>query len=308
MSTAIPRCYFTFSQRLLSQCSLQGFYDASSAAYAAVVYLKIEVESISFVAAKTRVAPTTKQTIPRLELSSALLLSNLINNVSIALKPEIELLEHCCYADSKVALYWIKGIDKEWKPLITDRVNEIRRRVPPVYWRHCPGRENPGDLPSRGMSPNELAERRVWHYGPDWLIYPRTSRDEELEMPEDCLKEIKTTHYPTHSLLTAEGSNSLSNIMHCENYSNSLKLLRITVYVCRFIEKVRAKIRGVNAKELNRELTAAKLKKAERLWVIESQKSFKEEPAFEVWKRQFELFIQDGIWRCKSRLSKADFP
>ena len=65
VSTAIPRCYFTFSQRLLSQYSLQGFCDASSAAYAAVIYLKVEVESgsaISFVAAKTRVAPTTKQT------------------------------------------------------------------------------------------------------------------------------------------------------------------------------------------------------------------------------------------------------
>ena len=311
VSTAIPRCYFTFSQRLLSQCSLQGFCDASSAAYAAVVYLKIEVESgsaINFVAAKTRVAPTTKQTIPRLELLSALLLSNLIDNVATALKPELELLEHCCYTDSKVALYWIKGIDKEWKPFITNRVNEIRRRVPPVCWRHCPGRENPADLPSRGMSPNELAGSRLWHYGPDWLIHPRTCRDEELEMPEDCLKEIKTTHCPTHSLLTAEGSNSLSNIIHCENYSNLLRLLRVTAYVCRFVEKVKGKIRGVKAKELNSELTAAELNKAERLWVIESQKSFKEEPAFEVWKRQLELFIQDGIWRCKGRLSKADLP
>ena len=45
VSTAIPRCYFTLSQRSLSQCTLQGFCDASVAAYVAVVYLKIEVES-----------------------------------------------------------------------------------------------------------------------------------------------------------------------------------------------------------------------------------------------------------------------
>ena len=137
-----------------------------------------------------------------------------------------------------------------------------------MCWRHCPGRENPADLPSRGMSPNELAKSRLWRYGPDWLNHPRTSRDEELEVPEDCLKEIKTTHCPTHSLLTAEGSNSLSNIIRFENHSNLLRLLRVTAYVCRFIEKVRAKIREVNAKELNTELTAAKLNKAERLWVI----------------------------------------
>lgn len=75
------------------------------------------------------------------------------------------------------------------------------------------------------MSPNKLAGSRTRHYGPDWLIHPRMSRDEELKMPEDCLKEIKTTHYPTHDLLTAEGSNNLSTIIHYENYDNLLRLL-----------------------------------------------------------------------------------
>ena len=109
VSTAIPRCYFTLSKRSLSQCSLQGFCDASNAAYAAVVYMKTEGEfgnAISFVAFKTSIAPTAKQTIPRLELLSALLLRSLIENVATALKPVLELLEHCCYIDSKVALYW----------------------------------------------------------------------------------------------------------------------------------------------------------------------------------------------------------
>ena len=66
------------------------------------------------------------------------------------------------------------------------------------------GRKNLANLPSHGMSPNELTGSRLWRYGPDWLNHPRTSRDEELEMLEDCLKEIKTTHYPTHSLQTAK--------------------------------------------------------------------------------------------------------
>ena len=61
----------------------------------------------------------------------------------------------------------------------------------PVCWKHCPGRENPADLPLCGVLPYELVGSRLWHYGPDWLIHPKMSRDEELEMPEDCLKEIK---------------------------------------------------------------------------------------------------------------------
>lgn len=94
--------------------------------------------------------------------------------------------------------------------------------------------------------------------------------------------------------------------MPSKNYGNLLRLLRVTAYVLRFINKVRSKVKGENTRELNAELTADELNRAERLWIIESQKSFKEEPAFEVWKRQLELFIEDRIWRFKGRLSNAD--
>ena len=52
-------------------CQLCGFCDASAKVYAAVVYLAQVTEeetTISFVAAKTRVAPLQLQTIPRSEL------------------------------------------------------------------------------------------------------------------------------------------------------------------------------------------------------------------------------------------------
>ena len=70
--------FCTLRQGIKPVQSLQGFCDASSGAYAAVVYLKIKnsTESIvNFVACKTCVAPTSKQSIPRLELLSALLLA-----------------------------------------------------------------------------------------------------------------------------------------------------------------------------------------------------------------------------------------
>ena len=84
----------------------------------------------TFVASKTRVAPTKSQTIPRLELLGALLLARLITSIYDALKPEIVLLPCICYTDSLVALYWIKGEKREWKPFVDNRVKEIRRLVP----------------------------------------------------------------------------------------------------------------------------------------------------------------------------------
>ena len=49
------------------------------------------------------------------------------------------------------ALHWIKGVARNYKQFVESRVREIRQIVPPESWGHCPGIENPADLPSRGM-------------------------------------------------------------------------------------------------------------------------------------------------------------
>ena len=64
---------------------------------------------VRFVSSKTRVAPLSEHTIPRLELLSAVVL---------------------CWTDSKIARYWIVQGQKEWKPFVQHRVDEIRKLVP----------------------------------------------------------------------------------------------------------------------------------------------------------------------------------
>ena len=34
--------------------------------------------------------------------------------------------------------------------------------VPPESWGHCPGIENPADLPSRGMKAEALKQSEIW--------------------------------------------------------------------------------------------------------------------------------------------------
>ena len=125
VTISLPRCYFSLPSGRSSVYSLRGFCDAATGAYAAVVYMmgKAGDEMFTrFVAAKTRVSPVGKQTIPRLELLSALLLAKLITTVRAALELEITVSEMTCYTDSKVAMYWIKGSDKEWKPFVQNRL------------------------------------------------------------------------------------------------------------------------------------------------------------------------------------------
>ena len=71
-----PRCYYNGIEGEIIANELHGFCDAS--AYGAVVYLRIVTTHgsyIRFVASETRVAPFSNQTIPRLELLSAVVLA-----------------------------------------------------------------------------------------------------------------------------------------------------------------------------------------------------------------------------------------
>ena len=156
---SIPRCYLHGVGTTLTSITLTGFCDASTRAYAAVVYLVVEADGdvkVQFVVSK-------EITIPRLELLSALLLSRLMTVVSPSLKPLLPPFDTKCYTDSNVALYWFRGTDKDWKPFVNNRIAEIRTHVSPEHWNH------PADLPSRGLSLLELSLSQLWRQGPPWL-------------------------------------------------------------------------------------------------------------------------------------------
>ena len=132
------------------QCSsvtVHGVCDASNKTYAAVVYFVWD-DQVKLVVAKRRVASAAKQSIPRLELVSALILARLVQSVTSAVEGALTVKEVQCWSDSQVALAWIIGEHQEWKQFVQNRVTEIRRIVPPSAWRYCPTSSNPADLPS----------------------------------------------------------------------------------------------------------------------------------------------------------------
>ena len=311
ITMSIPRSYFWSADKVESVCSLQGFCDASSAAYAAVLYIKVETScgnAVNFIASKTRVAPLDKQTIPRLELLSALLLANLVTTVSNALVQVIHISAITCFTDSKVSLYWIKGLEKEWKPFVQNRTNEIRRLVPAQHWKFCPGKDNPADLPSRGMTPAELVTSNFWQHGPSWLVYPGSEpSDEEWIMPNEFLKEMKGKQCRSVvNLLAACKPCGISVVMNCESFSKLTRLLRVTAYVMRFCRLLKDKVQGEDV--ILAELTTSEIAAAEVHWIKGSQIVLKEHKDFSTWEKQFGLFEVDGLLRCKGRLDNADIP
>ena len=126
----IPRCFLEGICQEVEVYALHGFCDASKDAYATVVYLVMKmatIQAVKFVTSKTWVSSMHKQTIPRLKVLSALLLAKLMNSITGSLEPLLPFSQPTCYTDSKVALYWILGSDKEWKQFVQNCVSEIRK-------------------------------------------------------------------------------------------------------------------------------------------------------------------------------------
>ena len=299
----VDRCYFT-KESNGAKYSLQGFCDASSKAYAAVIYLLIESDgenSVRFVAAKSRVAPLSNQTIPRLELLSCLLLARLMSTIYSALEPEINLHEPTYYTDSQVALCWIKGTTKQWKQFVENRTQEIRRLTSVNHWKHCRSEDNPADIPSRGSSIEQLKTKEIWWNGPSWLTNIRGTDvvdDISEEKIDECLIERKEGNMVIN-LLVSEENGRISNAVDIQRFSSLSRLYRVTMYLLKFVKFARKE--SVSDQEL--------LSEAERLWLLDCQVLVVSNPKYQLWKSQFGLFIDDaGLIRCRGRLGNADLP
>ena len=239
---------------------------------------------------------------------SAFLLSKLVVSVRDGLQPQLTPLDVRWYTDSQVALYWIRGKDKEWKPFVQNRVREIRRNVHPDLWSHCPGKANPADLPSRGLSTLELSVSQLWRAGPEWLgmDIPVSSDIDSLPMPTLCLPELKSSSKPSHNLLVIERSPHVEDVMSCSDFSSLRRLIRVTAYVLRAVSRFKAKTSNSN---LPSTLTPQEIATAEKLWIVQAQHDLVLQKDFDSLKRQFGLFLDEkGLWRCSGRLQNADLP
>lgn len=121
---------------------LHGFGDASESAMCAVVYVKTSLKGdihIQLAASKTKVAPTNKVTLPKLELCAAVLLVKLMKSVKRALQFENEKTYY--YSDSEITLAWIKGDINKWKTFVANRVARIHESSDPNSFQPISDRE-----------------------------------------------------------------------------------------------------------------------------------------------------------------------
>lgn len=150
--------------------SLQGFSDASKKACASVVYIRIirlaSTIVCKLIAAKTKVAPLKKTSIPRLE--PAVLLASLMNTVKTAIN--VPGIQQQAWTDSMIVLYWLANQPGRWKTFIANRVATVQEMLPSHSWRHIESEQNPADCASRGSNRQNLEGKNMWWHGPSFLV------------------------------------------------------------------------------------------------------------------------------------------
>ena len=185
------------------------FVDASNSAYGAVSYLRWEYDeelySVSIIASKTKVAPLTPMTTPRLELLAAIVGLHLTTSITRAL--DIRIRNVNFWSDSMDVLYWIRGRGKQFRPFVANRVGEIQRLTNPEQWQYVDSKENPADICSRWMKAYSLMKSQLLWNGPQFLSTPETEWPQTKieEGPEVETEKRKTFQVPLpHSFVSVK--------------------------------------------------------------------------------------------------------
>lgn len=243
---------------------LHGFCDASQDAYGACIYVRCKDSNGKYNArllcAKSRVASLKGNTIPRLELNGALILSQLAVKVSESWKSDIGQIQ--LWTDSTIVLGWLNCQASRLKVFVANRVSQILEVTNAHQWKHVRTEDNPADVISRGLAPDELINLKIWWKGPSWMSSSehRPTESSILLPKESSLPEQRPIRL---ALLVMNPIKDLVN-----NYSSWHRLLRAVGWILRFVEYIRSGRKNLSTKYL----TVQNLRDAEIKLIQKAQK------------------------------------
>jgi hypothetical protein len=153
-----------------ARLEIHNFSDASSLGYGQCSYLRVVTDmgfvTCSLLFSKARVAPQKPVSIPRLELTAAVVNARVGHMLKMELNPWT--VEEFYWTDSMVVLGYLKNKNRKFHVFVANRIQEILSKTHECRWFHVSTDQNPADIASRGSSCQEL-KRSSWFSGPPFL-------------------------------------------------------------------------------------------------------------------------------------------
>ena len=228
-SLQLPCCY-SRKGRTVVMGTIHTFVDASEQACAAVSYLRQEYDdgdvSVILVAAKPHVAPWKVITVPRLELVAAVTGVRLSKFVGNSLDMIVK--EHIFWSDSKNVIYWLRNESRCFKSFAANRVDEIHESVSPTQWWHVPGKYNPADKATHGLTAKELVNDKEWLFGPFFLY------EDPSKWPEQHFEDPKEAQEEEKEVQKTSATSAVKPLINVLSFSKWLKLIRTVAWILRF--------------------------------------------------------------------------
>lgn len=277
---SIPRWYTPNLSRPAS-IQLHIFADASVEVFAAVSYMRVEDRErrvgVSLIGAKTRVAPVKLLSIPRLELSAAVLASRWAQ--TLVESHDVKFDRVVFHIDSSTVLDWLACRDpRRYKQFVAFRIAEILHHFVLEQWRYVPSRLNVADDATKFEKVEENVQQDRWFTGPDFLKLPADQWPQRTasrinasgEKHEQQQEELITVYLNAHRHVT--GKYQLVDFTPDETTAATTKwskAIRIVGYVFRAVDNFKQR----NSTTCNRLpfLRAVELRKAENYLFRKSQ-------------------------------------
>ena len=160
----VPRCFKPSDFVHVPTAELHHFSDASTHGYGQCSYLRLKDYDdqihCSFVMGKARVTPLKPVTVPRLELTAAVV--SVKTSGQLQQELEYEGVKEVFWTDSEVVLGYITNETRRFHIFVANRVQQIQDHTSSDQWRYVDTKLNPADHAPRGLSTQQLIELDYW--------------------------------------------------------------------------------------------------------------------------------------------------
>ena len=228
-------CHFG---RIVSS-QLHNFSDASQEGYGAVSYLRVVNSErnihCAFLIGKSRQNPLKAVTIPRLELTAAVVATRLSKTMLCELDVAIDKIFF--WTDSECVLRYIANQDKRFHTFVANRVAMIHESSRLNQWNYVDTDHNPADDASRGLTAESLIDGKRWVTGPAFLWQEEDHWPKQpnvIEKVEENDPEIKK-ETKVFSLATTETA-PLDRII--QSRSSWYRLKKLVAWILRYRSKL----------------------------------------------------------------------